>query len=431
MVLFSLYITVTATLLVQSFNSAGRTNFQIYANPLQEYQRIAFPQSKDSNTNKNRLNFNEITQALSRLLEKVASPMNQRKRDTIIKAKKAYRHLSRPREPSHKSSGTGHGKKRWDRWTQWSQCSVSCGKGREIRWRHCVENCGGVETEMEEKACQLPACGGKLFGIIKLTSRSHILVTNSAHYYYKKEFITTFGLITFRSREQRLDSCRVDICNLLAVNMSSATLPLLEDDTVAFGDDLGDSGVKGSLTHPYVTFFHLAFRGASIVTYLLCEWFSDSFIASFVTVVLLLSMDFWTVKNITGRLMVGLRWWNYVDDDGKSHWVFESRKNRVNEREARIFWMALVITPLLWGVFFITALFWLKLKWMLLIMIALALNGANFYGYFKCKVGSSESLSSATTNFLRKQVLQNAVSLVTREATAPQANPMSQPSNTI
>ena len=24
--------------------------------------------------------------------------------------------------------------------------------------------------------------------------------------------------------------------------------------------------------------------------------------------------------------MVGLRWWNQVDDDGKSHWVFESRK---------------------------------------------------------------------------------------------------------
>jgi len=46
-------------------------------------------------------------------------------------------------------------------------------------------------------------------------------------------------------------------------------------------------------------------------------------------VVLLLSMDFWTVKNITGRLMVGLRWWNYVDDDGKSHWIFESKKVRL------------------------------------------------------------------------------------------------------
>lgn len=32
------------------------------------------------------------------------------------------------------------------------------------------------------------------------------------------------------------------------------------------------------------------------------------------------------MKNVTGRLMVGLRWWNYVDDDGVSHWVFESRK---------------------------------------------------------------------------------------------------------
>lgn len=55
-------------------------------------------------------------------------------------------------------------------------------------------------------------------------------------------------------------------------------------------------------------------------------------------------MDFWTVKNITGsfksynfvlmlnmlimtgRLLVGLRWWNHVDEDGKSHWIYESRK---------------------------------------------------------------------------------------------------------
>lgn len=31
-------------------------------------------------------------------------------------------------------------------------------------------------------------------------------------------------------------------------------------------------------------------------------------------------------QNVTGRLMVGLRWWNHIDEDGKSHWVFESRK---------------------------------------------------------------------------------------------------------
>lgn len=55
---------------------------------------------------------------------------------------------------------------RWGEWTPWSACSVSCGKGREIRWRHCIEECDVAETEMEEKTCQLPACGpGKIFGI--------------------------------------------------------------------------------------------------------------------------------------------------------------------------------------------------------------------------------------------------------------------------
>lgn len=78
--------------------------------------------------------------------------------------------------------------------------------------------------------------------------------------------------------------------------------------------------------HPYVTFFHLFFRGMAVLTYILCGWFSDSFITSFVFVILLLSADFWTVKNITGRLLVGLRWWNYIDDDGQSHWVYESKK---------------------------------------------------------------------------------------------------------
>ena len=48
----------------------------------------------------------------------------------------------------------------------------------------------------------------------------------------------------------------------------------------------------------------------------------------FLTVILLLAFDFWTVKNITGRLLVGLRWWNKVEEDGTSTWMFESKKVR-------------------------------------------------------------------------------------------------------
>ncbi|KAK0081395.1 hypothetical protein PV325_012242 [Microctonus aethiopoides] len=124
-------------------------------------------------------------------------------------------------------------------------------------------------------------------------------------------------------------------------------------------------------------------------------------------------MDFWTVKNITGRLMVGLRWWNYVDDNGKSHWVFESRKgvaqNRINPSEAQIFWLALILCPFLWAIFFIVALFSLKFKWLLLISIASLLSGANLYGYVKCKMGKDQNISAATSDFLKKQVMQNVM----------------------
>lgn len=40
--------------------------------------------------------------------------------------------------------------------------------------------------------------------------------------------------------------------------------------------------------------------------------------------VLLSALDFWTVKNVTGRLLVGLRWWNDFDQNGREVWRFES-----------------------------------------------------------------------------------------------------------
>ncbi len=51
----------------------------------------------------------------------------------------------------------------------------------------------------------------------------------------------------------------------------------------------------------------------------------DSFITGFICCILLLAFDFWTVKNVSGRLLVGLRWWNEVKEDGTNVWVFESK----------------------------------------------------------------------------------------------------------
>lgn len=50
---------------------------------------------------------------------------------------------------------------------------------------------------------------------------------------------------------------------------------------------------------------------------------SDS-VLIFILVMLLLAADFWNVKNVSGRLLVGLRWWNEASDSGESIWVFET-----------------------------------------------------------------------------------------------------------
>lgn len=119
----------------------------------------------------------------------------------------------------------------------------------------------------------------------------------------------------------------------------------------------------------------------------------------------------------------------------------------MNDKEAHIFWIALVLTPLVWCILFIIALFGFEFKWLvsydfknimklqyffqLVVVIAIMLNGANLYGYIKCKVGNTGTISDATSSFLRQQVLQNAVSFVSGQSKPPQANLMSSPTNTV
>lgn len=71
---------------------------------------------------------------------------------------------------------------------------------------------------------------------------------------------------------------------------------------------------------------------------------------------LLLAGDFYYLKNIAGRRLVGLRWWNEVNPQGgDSHWVFESAPaanepggKLVSKTDKRFFWLALYTQPALW-----------------------------------------------------------------------------------
>lgn len=111
--------------------------------------------------------------------------------------------------------------------------------------------------------------------------------------------------------------------------------------------------------------------------------------------------------------MVGLRWWNQIDEDGKSHWIFEARKVSpdmvaATEAEARVFWLGLIVCPMIWIVFFFSSLFSLKLKWLALVIAGISLQAANLYGYVLCKMGSESNISKVTASFLSQTVFQTA-----------------------
>jgi hypothetical protein len=72
----------------------------------------------------------------------------------------------------------------------------------------------------------------------------------------------------------------------------------------------------------------------------------------FILTLILLAIDFYYLKNIAGRRLVGLRWWNEVNTDtGESHWVFESSSpetRTINATDKRFFWLSMYVVPALW-----------------------------------------------------------------------------------
>uniref|UniRef100_A0A673ALV1 Golgi apparatus membrane protein TVP23 homolog n=2 Tax=Sphaeramia orbicularis TaxID=375764 RepID=A0A673ALV1_9TELE len=170
---------------------------------------------------------------------------------------------------------------------------------------------------------------------------------------------------------------------------------------------------KSKIKHPLVSFFHLFFRASAIVVYLFSDIVGGGFIPCMVTIILLLSCDFWTVKNVSGRFLVGLRWWNQVDGDGKSHWIFESRKrnsqNTGSTAESRIFWVGLIVCPIFWIIFVFSTIFSFKIKWLAVVIMGLVLQWANVYGYIRCKVGGKSDLRDLAKNYLGTQLFKQAM----------------------
>jgi hypothetical protein len=70
----------------------------------------------------------------------------------------------------------------------------------------------------------------------------------------------------------------------------------------------------------------------------------SSIISDSLTVIIIIiicnALDFWTVKNVTGRLLVGLKWENKRLPDGTEKWIYECKvdESKNNKVDSTFFW---------------------------------------------------------------------------------------------
>eukprot|EP00927_Polykrikos_kofoidii_P060454 TRINITY_DN55435_c0_g1_i1.p1 TRINITY_DN55435_c0_g1~~TRINITY_DN55435_c0_g1_i1.p1 ORF type:complete len:223 (+),score=30.74 TRINITY_DN55435_c0_g1_i1:73-741(+) len=162
------------------------------------------------------------------------------------------------------------------------------------------------------------------------------------------------------------------------------------------------STVLRDATHPMTCIFHAAFKITVVLIYFMGRWFSGlSYVMTFILATVFAAVDFWTVKNVTGRLLVGLRWWNYVREDGSSTWIFESNpeEDLVNKIDRTVFWTLLYVWPLLWLVIFVVNVIGLSFEWMLLNLMTFTFATANLAGYWKC----SKAAKKRTRDWVERQ----------------------------
>ncbi|CAJ0545843.1 probable Golgi apparatus membrane protein TVP23 [Fusarium torulosum] len=169
--------------------------------------------------------------------------------------------------------------------------------------------------------------------------------------------------------------------------------------------------------HPITLLTFLGFRISSVLIYFLGLWIIKSMIMIFIITILLLAADFYYIKNIAGRRLVGLRWWNEVDaQTGDSQWVFESSEpgtKTINPTDSRFFWLALYIQPMLWVLMAILALVRLQFLWLPLVVIALVLTIMNTLAFSRCdKFSNASSIAGSAfgTGNLAGNIASNMVS---------------------
>ena len=203
------------------------------------------------------------------------------------------------------------------------------------------------------------------------------------------------------------------------INMNNETKPQQNPSSQQYQEQIDFTNFLQHATNPGIVFFTLLFKTLAIVAFLILGLFGFSDALIFIIVVILNAFDFWFVKNVSGRILVGLRWWNEVRDDGTEVWIFESdHEKRATSIDTTLFWSSLYIAPLFWAIFLVIELIGLSLMWFLVCLISFVLTFSNTIGYYKCSGEQKKKL----TNFLAEKGQKGLSNILTFGANAMSNN---------
>jgi hypothetical protein len=155
-------------------------------------------------------------------------------------------------------------------------------------------------------------------------------------------------------------------------------------------------------TYPMISLLTVLIKLASIISFFLFSIFlSNEAIIMFI-VVLIGLCDFWMTKNISGRFLAGLRWYNLLKSETNTEiWVFEGKKeNDSNMINRSIFWYSLYINDIIWIVLFIWEFIRLRFDWSFICLILIIFSFTNTYGFYK-----SSKIQQKGTKFLIKKYI--------------------------
>lgn len=175
------------------------------------------------------------------------------------------------------------------------------------------------------------------------------------------------------------------------------------------GDAPYAPGFLKTARHPIICMCHMGFKALALLSFVFGSFifggFKGDYVCTFIITTILLSIDFWVVKNITGRLLVGMRWWHKVNEDGSEEWIYEAHTDErvINTTDKAVFWITLYSWPIMWGLLLLLYLVKVQIEWMLLVGIGFALGAANLIGYWNCSKEAKSRMQqwASASTFLR------------------------------